>query len=67
LLLIDAETGKSEEFPVPFPPGGDCPYASILCSGAEPDPAWRSYLLRRKQDLYILNSVVAVCMMRSVA
>ncbi len=26
LLLIDAETGKSEEFPVPFPPGGDCPY-----------------------------------------
>jgi hypothetical protein len=33
LLLIDAETGKSEEFPVPFPPGGDCPYASILSSG----------------------------------
>ena len=33
LLLIDAETGKSEEFPMPFPPGGDCPYASILSSG----------------------------------
>jgi hypothetical protein len=33
LLLIDAETGRSEEFPVPFPPGGDCPYASILSSG----------------------------------
>jgi hypothetical protein len=33
LLLIDAETGKSEEFPVPFPPGGDCPYASILSGG----------------------------------
>jgi hypothetical protein len=33
LLLIDAGTGKSEEFPVPFPPGGDCPYASILSSG----------------------------------
>jgi hypothetical protein len=33
LLLIDAETGKSEEFPVPFPPGEDCPYASILSSG----------------------------------
>jgi hypothetical protein len=33
LLLIDAETGMSEEFPVPFPPGGDCPYASILSSG----------------------------------
>ncbi len=32
LLLIDAETGKSEEFPMPFPPGGDCPYASILSS-----------------------------------
>ncbi len=33
LLLIDAETGKSEEFTMPFPPGGDCPYASILSSG----------------------------------
>jgi len=33
LLLIDAGSGKSEEFPVPFPPGGDCPYASILSSG----------------------------------
>ncbi len=32
LLMIDAETGKSEEFPMPFPPGGDCPYASILSS-----------------------------------
>jgi len=32
LLLIDAENGKSEEFPVPFPPGGDCPYSSILSS-----------------------------------
>ena len=32
LLLIDAETGKSEEFAMPFPPGGDCPYASILSS-----------------------------------
>ncbi|MFH1743293.1 MAG: hypothetical protein ABIH23_30170 [bacterium] len=33
LLLIDAETGKSEEIPMPFPPGGDCPYASVLSSG----------------------------------
>jgi len=33
LLMIDAETGKSEEYPMPFPPGGDCPYASILSSG----------------------------------
>ena len=32
LLLIDAETGKAEEFRMPFPPGGDCPYASILSS-----------------------------------
>jgi len=32
LLMIDAETGESEEFPMPFPPGGDCPYASILSS-----------------------------------
>ena len=30
LLLIDAETGKSEEYGMPFDPGGDCPYASIL-------------------------------------
>lgn len=32
LLLIDAETGKSETYPMPFPPGGDCPYSSILSS-----------------------------------
>ncbi|HNR36398.1 MAG TPA: hypothetical protein PKO36_14545 [Candidatus Hydrogenedentes bacterium] len=32
LLMIDAETGKSEQIPMPFPPGGDCPYASILSS-----------------------------------
>lgn len=32
LLMIDAETGKSQEIPMPFPPGGDCPYASILSS-----------------------------------
>jgi hypothetical protein len=33
LLLIDADTGKSEQFPMPFPPGGDCPYSSILSTG----------------------------------
>jgi hypothetical protein len=33
LLLIDAETGKSEEFPMPFSPGGEGPYSSILSSG----------------------------------
>ena len=32
LLMIDAETGDSQEYAVPFPPGGDCPYASILSS-----------------------------------
>jgi len=32
LLLLDAETGRSEEFEVPFLPGGDCPFASILSS-----------------------------------
>ncbi len=32
LLMIDAETGKSEQVAMPFPPGGDCPYASILSS-----------------------------------
>lgn len=32
LLMIDAETGKSEEFPMPFNPGQDTPYASVLSS-----------------------------------
>jgi hypothetical protein len=42
------------EFPMPFPPGGDCPYASILSSGnkfythfnnyfAEFDPVKRAF------------------------
>ncbi len=54
LLMIDAETGKAEEFAMPFPPGGDCPYASILSSGnkfythfnghfAEFDPVKRAF------------------------
>lgn len=30
ILAIDADTGKSQEIPMPFPPGGDCPYSSIL-------------------------------------
>ena len=33
LLMVDAETGEHQEFAMPFPPGGDCPYASILSSG----------------------------------
>ncbi len=32
LLVIDAETGASREIPMPFAPGGDCPYSSILSS-----------------------------------
>ena len=32
LLMIDAETGKSEQIPMSFAPRGDCPYASILSS-----------------------------------
>lgn len=33
LLVVDTVTGKCDEYPVPFPPGGDCPYASILSTG----------------------------------
>jgi hypothetical protein len=33
LLMIDAETGKSEEFPIPFNPKQDTPYSSVLSSG----------------------------------
>jgi len=32
LLMLDADTGASDEIPMPFPPGGDCPYSSILSS-----------------------------------
>jgi streptogramin lyase len=30
LLMVDAETGKSEQFKMPFSPDGDTPYSSIL-------------------------------------
>jgi hypothetical protein len=30
ILVLDADTGKAQQVPVPFPPGKDCPYASIL-------------------------------------
>ena len=61
ILLIDAETGKSEQFPVPFPPGGDCPYASILSSGnkfythfnsyfSEFDPVKRAFTFFRETN-----------------
>ena len=59
LLLLDAETGQHEEHPMPFPPGGDCPYASILSSGnkfythfnshfAEFDPVQRTFTFSRQ-------------------
>ncbi len=32
LLMIDAQTGESEEFPIQFDPGQDTPYSSILSS-----------------------------------
>ena len=32
LLMIDAETGEADEFPMPYPPGGDGPFAAILSS-----------------------------------
>lgn len=57
LLMIDVESGKAEQFPMPFPPPGasvDSPYASLLSSGnklythfgyhfAEFDPAKRAF------------------------
>ncbi|MCG2681548.1 MAG: hypothetical protein L6455_16525 [Kiritimatiellae bacterium] len=59
LLMIDADTGKSDEIPMPFPPGGDCPYASILSRGnkfythfnshfAEFDPVSRAFTFSRQ-------------------
>jgi len=33
LLMIDADTGASEEYPIPFPSGGDSPFASLLSTG----------------------------------
>lgn len=32
LLMIDAATGKAEQFPMPFDQGGDGPFASVLSS-----------------------------------
>lgn len=32
LLAVEADTGVAVEYPMPFPSGGDCPYASILSS-----------------------------------
>ncbi|MBT4098167.1 MAG: hypothetical protein HOM68_10030 [Gemmatimonadetes bacterium] len=32
-LVVDAITGETDEVPIPFEPGHDCPYASVLSSG----------------------------------
>jgi hypothetical protein len=59
LLLIDAETGQTEEFPTPFPWGGDAPFASVLSSEnrfyshygthfVEFDPTQRKYTFFQK-------------------
>ncbi len=59
LLMIDAQTGRSRQIPTPFPPGGDCPYSSILSSSnryythfnshfAEFDPAAGEFTFFRK-------------------
>jgi len=59
LLLIDAQTGKSEQFPFPFNPRGDAPYASVLSSAnkfythfgkyfVEFDPAKRAFTFHHK-------------------
>jgi len=45
LLLVEADTGKSEEYPMPFPPGGDCPYASVLSSGNKFYTHFNSYFV----------------------
>ena len=58
LQMIDAETGKSEQFPMPFP-AGDAPYSSILSSKnkfytlfnnhfVEFDPAKRAFTFEMK-------------------
>lgn len=58
LLMIDAATGKSQEFPMPFAPGQDTPYASILSSNnkfytlfngnfAEFDPVKRGFTFHK--------------------
>ena len=59
LLMIDAETGKSEEFTIPFNPKQDTPYSSILSSSnkfythfsdhfTEFDPVKRAFTFTQK-------------------
>ncbi len=59
LLLVEAETGKAEEYPIPVPTAGDSPFASILSSAnkfythfgtqfMEFDPAQRKFTFTRQ-------------------
>ncbi|MDP3468633.1 MAG: hypothetical protein Q8S11_09890 [Daejeonella sp.] len=59
LLMIDAETGKSEEFTIPFNPKQDTPYSSILSTSnkfythfsdhfTEFDPVKRAFTFTQK-------------------
>ncbi|MDA0746806.1 MAG: hypothetical protein O2954_09820 [bacterium] len=59
ILMIDADNGSHEEFPVPFDPGHDCPYASILSTDnkfythfnsyfSEFDPVKRAFTFHQK-------------------
>ncbi len=59
LLLVDVDTGKSEQIAVPFPSSGDCPFASILSTGnrfythfgsyfTEFDPTKRAFTFHHK-------------------
>lgn len=70
LLLIDAETGKAEQFPMPFPPGGDGPFASILSSAnkfythfnshiCEFDPVKRAFTFHHKTKPQMAMSMTA--------
>ncbi len=59
LLLLDGQTGKADQFPMPFDQGGDSPYASLLSSAnkfythygnhfVEFDPVKRAFTFHRK-------------------
>jgi hypothetical protein len=59
ILVLEAETGKAQQVATPFPPGKDCPYASILSSQnkyythfnnyfSEFDPAKRAFTFYEK-------------------
>jgi hypothetical protein len=59
ILVLDAETGQAQQVATPFPPGKDCPYASILSSKnkyythfnsyfSEFDPAQRAFTFYEK-------------------